>query len=107
MAMTTWDELPAVITTYLEHPAVGAFADGATVIDDGHTHHGLDRIRDWLERAASEYTFTTTFMGATRVGDTRWDVSQHVAGDFPGGTVDLHYRFTLDGDRITELIIEP
>jgi hypothetical protein len=35
------------------------------------------------------------------------DVLQRLEGDFPGGVADLHYRFTLDGDLISGLVIEP
>ena len=35
------------------------------------------------------------------------DVGQHLEGDFPGGVVDLHFRFTLDGASISRLVIEP
>jgi hypothetical protein len=31
----------------------------------------------------------------------------HLEGNFPGGTVDLHYRFTVDGDSIRRLEIAP
>ena len=110
----SWDELPAVITTYLsahqEHDtdtAVGAFAVDAVVTDEGRTHHGRDQIRSWLDRTAGEYTYTTAFAGASHDGATGWDVIQHLEGDFPGGVVDLHYRFTLAGDHISRLVIEP
>ena len=110
----SWDELPAVITTYLPAhqaneatTAIAAFAADAVVTDEGRAYHGRDQIRGWLDKSAGEYTYTTDFAGASRDGDARWDVVQHLEGDFPGGSVDLHYRFTLDGDRITRLVIEP
>ncbi|WP_250007505.1 nuclear transport factor 2 family protein [Actinoplanes sp. M2I2] len=110
----SWDELPAAITTYLpaheKHDtttALGSFAVDAVVTDEGQTYHGHDQIRGWLTKSAGEYTFTTAFAGASRDGGTGWDVIQHLEGTFPGGSVDLHYRFTLDGDRITRLVIEP
>ena len=33
--------------------------------------------------------------------------ANRLEGDFPGGVVDLDYRFTVDGDRIAELVIAP
>jgi hypothetical protein len=111
---TSWDQLPTAITTYLPahqkndtETALGAFAADAVVTDEGHTYQGHDQIRDWLGKSSTEYTFTTTFVGASQQDGARWDVVQHLEGDFPGGTVDLHYRFALDGDRITRLVIEP
>ena len=63
--------------------------------------------RRGLARSASEYTFTTTFTGATRDDDDHVAVTQHLEGDFPGGVVDLTYRFTLRGDLIAGLHIAP
>ena len=110
----SWDELPTAITTYLpahqahdSKTAIGAFAVDAVVTDEGRTYHGRDQIEGWLDKSSGEYTFTTEFAGASRDGGAGWDVLQHLEGDFPGGSVDLHYRFTLDGDRITRLVIEP
>ncbi|WP_234319761.1 hypothetical protein [Streptomyces sp. KE1] len=40
-------------------------------------------------------------------GSTPTTVTQHLKGDFPGGTVDLHYRFTLDQGLISRLDIAP
>ncbi|MGW1460682.1 hypothetical protein ACWG43_26440 [Streptomyces albidoflavus] len=51
--------------------------------------------------------YTTTLVGAEREGDDRCTVHQHLEGDFPGGTVDLHYRFPLDQGLISRLDIAP
>jgi ketosteroid isomerase-like protein len=63
---TSWDELPATITTYLTAhrerdvaTAVTAFTADAVVTDEGHTYRGRDDIREWLLNAASGFTFTT------------------------------------------------
>jgi ketosteroid isomerase-like protein len=111
---TSWNELPAVITTCLAaHRArdvetvIRAFAVDAVVTDEGRTYRGREEIRNWLRSAASEYTFTTEFTGATRTGEAQFDVAQHLEGNFPGGVVDLHFRFTLDGRSISRLVIEP
>ncbi len=111
--MITWDELPATVTTYLTahdahdvETAAATFTADATVADDGRTHRGRDEIRSWLERTSSEYTYTTTFTGATVQG-TEVDVLQRLAGNFPGGVVELRYRFTLSGTQIARLEIAP
>ena len=69
----SWDELPATITTYLTAheardvaTAITAFTADAVVTDEGHTYRGRDNIGDWLRNAASGFTFTTEFVGATR-----------------------------------------
>ena len=111
---TTWAELPAVIKTYLTahgardvETALSTFAGDAVVIDDGRTHRGHAEIRSWLADAGGGYTFTTEFAGATRVDEAHVDVLQHLEGDFPGGVVDLHHRFTVNGPSIAHLVIEP
>ncbi|TDD61229.1 nuclear transport factor 2 family protein [Kribbella antibiotica] len=78
----------------------------AVVTDEGHDYTGRDEIEAWLTTAASEYTYTTEFTGATTTGTTV-DVGQHLEGNFPGGVVDLHYRFALNGALISRLVIEP
>lgn len=109
----TWDELPATITTYLTAhqardvaTAITAFTADAAVTDEGHTYRGRDNIGAWIRDAASGFTFTTDFVGATRNSE-RIDVVQHLEGDFPGGTADLHFRFTMDGVLVSRLVIEP
>ena len=111
---TTWAELPAAITTYLTAhqahdtaTAITTFAVDAVVTDEGHTYRGQDEIRTWLGSAAGEYTFTTEFTGATRIGEAQVDVVQHLEGNFPGGVADLHFRFTSSGPAISRLVIEP
>jgi ketosteroid isomerase-like protein len=110
----SWDELPATITTYLTaHEArdvaraITAFTADAVVTDEGQDFRGRDVIGDWLADAGSGYTFTTEFVGATLLDHARIDVVQHLEGDFPGGIADLHFRFTLDGELISRLVIEP
>ena len=38
-----------------------------------------------MDRAGGEYTYTTEFLGATRLDESHIDVLQHLEGDFPGG----------------------
>ncbi|MCO7191896.1 nuclear transport factor 2 family protein [Pseudonocardia sp. McavD-2-B] len=86
--------------------ALATFASDAVVTDDGRDHAGTDEIRAWLATAVTEYTYTAEFAGAsTTTGGV--DVGQHLEGDFPGGVVDLNYRFTVDGAVIRRLVIEP
>lgn len=111
---TTWNTLPAVVTTYLTAhrvrdvaTAIKAFTADAEVTDEGHTFHGREAIGNWLGNAGGEYTFTTEFTGAATTDAEHIDVVQRLEGNFPGGVADLHYRFTLDGDAISRLVIEP
>ncbi|MFJ9249023.1 nuclear transport factor 2 family protein [Streptomyces sp. NPDC101776] len=109
------DDLPEVVRRYLRAhdardvtAATAVLAPEATVTDDGHTYQGPAAIGRWLERTASEYTYTTTPLGAERHGPDGYTVIQHLEGDFPGGKVDLRYRFDLDAHgRISQLVIAP
>ncbi|MFD8805954.1 nuclear transport factor 2 family protein [Streptomyces sp. NPDC059597] len=105
-------ELPEAVERYLRaHDAhdvsatLATFAPGATVTDDGQTYEGTLALTRWLERTATEFTYTTTLVGAESDGPGRYTVVQHLEGDFPGGTVDLRYRFVLDGGLISRLDI--
>ena len=108
-------DLPTTVQTYLAahtardtETALAAFTADAVVIDDGHTHRGTGEVRRWLQESSSEYTFTTELTGAQRGDDRQWVAVSHLEGDFPGGVVDLRYRFTLDADdRIAVLTIAP
>ncbi|MGK3207798.1 nuclear transport factor 2 family protein [Amycolatopsis sp. MEPSY49] len=107
-------ELPAVITGYLAahqardlDPALAGYTEDAVVTDEGRTHRGKQEIRTWLTRTASQYTYTTTLVAAHRIDDEHYVAVHHLEGDFPGGVADLRFRFTLDDDRIAELVIEP
>ncbi|MFE1198718.1 nuclear transport factor 2 family protein [Streptomyces olivaceoviridis] len=108
------DDLPEVIRHYLTaHNAGDTSASAALmtpdarVTDDGKTYDGLPAIERWLNRAASEYTYTTTCLGAAQDGPDRWTVTQRLDGNFPGNTIDLRYDFTLDGGQISRLVIAP
>lgn len=106
--------LPEVITAYLTahraHDVEGALAcctEDAVVVDDGHTYRGKREIRGWLARTHGEYTYTTELVAARRADDNHYVAVHHLEGDFPGGTVDLRFRFTLSDDHVAELVIEP
>jgi ketosteroid isomerase-like protein len=106
------EELPPLITAWLAaHQArdtdaeFTSYAADAVVTDDGRTYRGRDEIRAWLDGAAGEYTYTATLLSAARIDDAHVELVQRLEGDFPGGVVDLRYRFTLAGASIKELVI--
>jgi ketosteroid isomerase-like protein len=110
----SWDQLPATITTYLTAhqardvaTAIAAFTGNAIVTDEGRNYTGREEITAWMTTSASEYTFTTEFTCATELDAAHVDVLQHLEGDFPGGSADLHFRFTMDRALISRLVIEP
>lgn len=111
---TPADVLPEVITRCLNAhrahdgaTAITAFTAGAAVTDDGRTHAGTEEIRAWLDRSATEFTCTSRLTGARRTDADHYVATHHLEGDFPGGTVDLHYRFTLRDGLVERLVIEP
>ena len=108
------DQLPAPIRAYLTaheagdaETALRAFAPDAVVVDDGTTYRGTDEVRGFLQSSGTEFQYTTELVGAERVDDHHWVAVNHLEGDFPGGVVDLRYRFAMDGDLIAGLVIAP
>lgn len=77
------------------------------MIDDGNTYRGSAAIERWLDRAATEYTYTIELTHAQETDTAHYIATHHLEGNFPGGTIDLHYRFTLRDDLIEHLVIEP
>jgi hypothetical protein len=107
-------ELPDVVSRYFERDAdrdiesiVGLFAEDATVIDEKEERHGTADIRAWQTGAASKYTYTTEITGSQALGADRYLVTGRLTGDFPGGTADLNWDFTITDQHITRLIIAP
>ncbi|MEA5363093.1 nuclear transport factor 2 family protein [Amycolatopsis sp., V23-08] len=112
------ENMPDAVRAYLaltiagdRTAAIVAFAEDAHVTDDGASHDGVTAVRAWLDRPAGDYTFTTTPLSAKSTMDTEDGealVTCRVEGNFPGGLVDLDYRFTLDETRrIARLVIGP
>jgi hypothetical protein len=87
--------------------ALATFTPRATIEDDGHRYKGRNEIRDWLARASTKFTYTRTLTGAGALDADTWLVTNHLAGNFPGGVVDLRYRFVLTGNLISSLEIAP
>jgi uncharacterized protein (TIGR02246 family) len=102
----------AVITRYFEADArrdidaiVALFTDDAVVVDEGQTFQGTAAIRGWQEGTASKYRYTTEVIGTKRIGEKSTLVTGRVTGNFPGGTAELQWRFTVQGDLIRRLEI--
>jgi len=98
-----------VITRYFEADArrdidaiVALFSDEAVVVDEGQTYHGSAQIRGWQEGAASRYQYTTKVFDTQRTGKE----SYLVTGRLTGGTAELQWRFTVQGDLISRLEID-
>jgi hypothetical protein len=72
----------------------------------GSTYHGTACIHTWLDGSAGECTYTIELIGAEKIDDEHYTAINHLEGDFPGGVVDLHFRFTFRDGRIARLVIE-
>jgi ketosteroid isomerase-like protein len=105
---------PEVVTRYFDSTArqdletmVGLFTEDAVVIDEGHTYRGTAEIRGWKDGVASKYEYTTTLISSEHTGDDTYLLVNRLEGNFPGGVVDLKFRFAVAGDKIRHLEIAP
>lgn len=107
-------EIPTEIDRYLQAeqasdwPAVAAcFLPTGVVLDEGRTHVGRDEIAAWRADVAAKVSFTSTVIEAKPLGAEGFRLTQRIEGSFPGGVVELHFRFALRDDRIAALMILP
>lgn len=107
-------QMPEPLTRYFEHDAlrdveaiVAVFADDATVTDEGETRQGVAEIRAWQLGPASAYTYRTELRNTEQLGPDRYLVTGRITGNFPGGTADLTWDFTIAGNKISRLVIDP
>jgi ketosteroid isomerase-like protein len=103
----------SVITRFFEADArrdidaiVALFTNEAVVVDEGQTYHGTADIRGWQEGAASKYQYTTKVSDTKRLGEESYLVTGRLTGNFPGGTAELKWRFTVQNDLINSLEID-
>jgi len=110
------NELPAAISRYFDadrvrdaDTVVSCFTEDAAVSDEGQTWRGHDGIRAWRKGPAAKYQYTIDVLDATAVeaspAGERHDVRIHMEGDFPGGEVDLTFRFAVRDGLISTLDI--
>jgi uncharacterized protein (TIGR03086 family) len=87
--------------------ALSTFGLECRVFDDGREYVGRAAIRDWLAGASTQFTYTRTFLDAAEAAPNDWLIRNRLEGNFPGGVVDLGYRFRLVDDLIVDLDIQP
>jgi hypothetical protein len=104
--------LPPSIAAYFQADTNDAgrvalcFTENAVVVDERREHRGRTAIANWKAAATAKYHYTSEPIGVETTG-TELTVTARLVGDFPGSPVDLRYRFTLEGDKITRLEIAP
>jgi ketosteroid isomerase-like protein len=108
------DMTPDAISTYFGaaerddlDALIACFTDDALVTDERKTWRGHTAIRDWRENTATVYQYTLELLGIEPVDDRTYAVRTRLEGNFPGGVVELVYRFTLRDGLISALHIAP
>ena len=106
--------MPDPVSRYFELDAVSdtegivaLFAEDATVIDERETHQGATQIREWRLGPVSKYTYTTEVREIEAIDPGRFVATGRITGNFPGGSADLKWHFTVVDERITRLEIAP
>jgi ketosteroid isomerase-like protein len=107
-------EPPGTLVAYFEADArrdvdavVSLFTDDAIVVDERQTWRGTEEIRAWREGPVAKYEYTTEIASVKPSGENGFRASGRLDGNFPGGTVELKWDFTLRGDLISRLEIAP
>jgi hypothetical protein len=105
---------PALVSRYFQLDAardieaiVALFTDDASVVDERETHQGTAAIRAWRQGPASKYEYTVEIVGGEAVGRDRYIATGRITGNFPGGTADLKWDFTLTDGLLSRLVIAP
>jgi ketosteroid isomerase-like protein len=110
--------LPTIISEYMAAAdggdagaIVACFTDDGVVRDEDQEWRGRAAIKQWRESVATAFQYTVEVRGAAAIGDVDGEevheVNVRLEGNFPGGTVDLTYRFGLHNGRIARLEIHP
>ncbi len=104
-------KLPDAIASYYAaekasdfNALAAAFADDATLRDEGATKRGPAAIAAWLAQAKNKYHHSTENAGVEEK-DGAYIVSTKVSGEFPGSPVMLKQSFRLAGGAIKSLEI--
>jgi uncharacterized protein (TIGR02246 family) len=85
---------------------VGLFTDDGVVADEGKIWRGKSGIREWRDKAASAYQYTTQVLQVHEDDEDEYTALVRLEGNFPGGIVELEYHFALKGDLIRTLEID-
>jgi hypothetical protein len=108
------DQLPPVVSRYFQADGkrdvdaiLALFARDATVLDEGETYRGINRLRAWQDGPASRWEYIVTILDARPLGNGRLRVVGRLDGNFPGGTATVNFDFELADEQIRALAIAP
>ena len=107
MALDLPEPLPeyfAAANTIDADRIAACFAENSTVHDEKRDFVGRAEIRRWAVDARRKYSFQSEPFAIDGHVD-RPVVTAHVTGNFPGGSVDLSYRFVIVDGAIFSLSI--
>ena len=103
--------LPKVLADYFTatnahdvEAMAAAFAEDATVHDEGRDHAGVAAIVAWMKETIEKYDYSVEPIESSRSG-SRAVVLVSLRGKFPGSPITLQYTFTLAGQKIAHLEI--
>jgi hypothetical protein len=104
--------LPPAITNYFQaannlnsHEVATCFTTDGVVTDEDQEYRGSLAILNWSDEAIRKYQ-PQAAPTAVAETDGQTVVTATVSGSFPGSPAQLHYSFTLLGDKISALSIE-
>jgi SnoaL-like domain len=110
----TPESAPDVVSRYFEADArrdieavLSLFREDAVVTDESREWRGLAEIRQWRLGPVSKYEYTTTIARIDHSDESHYRVSGHIDGNFPGGTAELEWDFSIVGGLISRLEIAP
>src|ERR1041384_638869 len=83
---------------------IAAFADDATVHDEGRDHVGVSAIRTWMKETIEKYDYRVEPIESSRNGSSAV-VLGSVPGEFPGSPIPPQYALPPPGERIARLEI--
>ena len=105
------NQLPSTVRSFTEahaardaDAALALLTADAVISDVGESFTGEESLRDFVSTAGAEFSYTDEVVGVRRDGEV-WVLTHHLEGDFPGGSADLDYRFTLDAGLISRVEI--
>ena len=104
-------DLPTPVSNYFKavnlqdvDAMLSAFAEEASVRDEGRDMIGRTAIREWIGDTTRKYHVTLTPISVHHA-DEKTIVTAQVSGTFPGSPVELRYQFTITGEKIARLEI--
>jgi ketosteroid isomerase-like protein len=107
MPMELSDAIAGYVASANAHDAeacVRYFTEDAVVHDEGQEKRGHAAIRAWKEEVSRKYRPVVKALDVTR-NNEKLIMTAAVSGDFKGSPIDLHFTFTLRGDKIARLDI--